>query len=34
MGWESDDMLRVYHDPCIVVTEDSGWFFAHMRQLL
>jgi hypothetical protein len=31
MGWESDGMLRVYYDPRIAVTDDSGWFFAHMR---
>jgi integrase len=30
-GWESDGMLRVYYDPRIPVTDDSGWFFAHMR---
>jgi integrase len=31
MGWESEGMLRVYYDPRIAVTDDSGWFFAHMR---
>ena len=31
MGWESDGMLRVYYDPRITVTDDSGWFFDHMR---
>jgi hypothetical protein len=30
MGWESDGMLRVYYDPRIAVTDDSGWVFAHM----
>jgi hypothetical protein len=33
-GWESEGMLRVYYDPRIIVTDDSGWFFAHMRPLL
>jgi integrase len=31
MGWESDAMLRVYYDPRITVTDDSGWFFDHLR---
>jgi hypothetical protein len=31
MGWESPGMLRVYYDPRITVTDDSGWFLAHMR---
>jgi hypothetical protein len=31
MGWESEGMLRVYYDPLIVVTDDSGWFFANVR---
>jgi integrase len=31
MGWESEGMLRVYYDPRITVTDDSGWFFAHLR---
>jgi hypothetical protein len=35
MGWESDGMLRVYYDPRIAITDESGWFFrsyapAHM----
>jgi hypothetical protein len=31
MGWESEGMLRVYFDPRITVTDDSGCFFGHMR---
>jgi integrase len=26
MRWESDGMLRIYYDPRITVTDDSGWF--------
>jgi integrase len=31
MGWESMGMLQVYYDPRITVTDDSIWFFGHMR---
>jgi hypothetical protein len=31
MGWESAGVLRVYYDPHITVTDDSGYVFAHMR---
>jgi hypothetical protein len=33
IGWEIEGMLRVYYDPRIIVTDDSGWIFAHMRPL-
>jgi hypothetical protein len=28
MGWESEGMLRVYYDPRIDVTDDSGLVFS------
>jgi hypothetical protein len=31
---ESEGMLRVYYDPRIIVTDDSGWLIAHIRPLL
>jgi hypothetical protein len=31
MGCESAGMLRLCYDPCITVTDDSGWFFVLMR---
>lgn len=31
LDWESDQMLRVYLDTTVSVTDDSRWFFAHLR---
>lgn len=31
LDWEAEEMLRVYSDTTITVTEDSRWFFAHLR---
>lgn len=30
LDWDSEAMLRVYHDSRIVVTDPSRWFFAHL----
>lgn len=30
LDWESEAMLRVYHDSRIVTTAHSNWFFAHL----
>lgn len=31
LDWESEAMLRVYHDSRIIATDHSRWFFAHLR---
>ena len=31
LDWETEAMMRVYHDSRIVATVHSGWFFAHLR---
>lgn len=31
LDWDSEVMLRVYHDSRIVVTDPTRWFFAHLR---
>lgn len=31
LDWDSEAMLRVYHDSRIVVSDPSRWFFAHLR---
>ena len=30
LEWETDAMLRVYHDSRIVATDSTRWFFAHL----
>lgn len=31
LDWETEAMVRVYHDSLIVAIAHSGWFFANLR---